>query len=63
MGENRQVQKAGQNSRQLQIVNPVINTGITTKRAREIFSEMNVIARQSYTHDEVGIGALGYLCS
>lgn len=51
MEGNKQVQKAGDNSQQLQMINPTINVGITEERAREIFSEMNAIARQSYTHD------------
>lgn len=51
MESNKQVQKAGDNSEQLQIVDSIINVGITEERAREIFSEMNAIARQSYTQD------------
>lgn len=49
--ENKQIQKAGDGSQQLQVVNPTINVGITEQRAREIFSEMNAIARQNYTQD------------
>ena len=51
MENNKQMQKAGDNSQQLQMVNPIINIGITEERFREIFSEMNAIARQSYTQD------------
>lgn len=51
MENNKQLQKAGDNSQQLQMVNPIINVGITEERVREIFSEMNAIARQSYTQD------------
>lgn len=51
MKSNNQLQKAGDNSQQLQIVNPTINLGITEERAREIFFEMNAIARQNYTQD------------
>lgn len=51
MENNKQVQKAGDHSQQLQMVNPTFNIGITEERAREIFSEMNAIARQNYTQD------------
>ena len=49
--ENKQVQKAGDGSQQFQMVNPTFNIGITEERAREIFTEMNAIARQNYTQD------------
>ena len=49
--ESKQIQKAGDGSQQLQMVNPTFNVGITEKRAREIFSEMNEIARRDYTSD------------
>lgn len=49
--ENKQVQKAGDGSQQFQMVNPTVNIGITEERAREIFTEMNAIARQNYTQD------------
>lgn len=48
--DNNQTQKAGDNSQQVQIINPTFN-GITEKRAREIFTEMNEIACKNYTHD------------
>lgn len=51
MEDTKQIQKAGDNAQQLQMVNPTFNVGITEQRAREIFSEMNAIARQSYTQD------------
>lgn len=51
MESSKQIQKAGDGSHQLQMVNPTFNVGITEKRAREIFSEMNAIARQNYTQD------------
>lgn len=51
MESSKQIQKAGDGSHQLQMVNPTFNIGITEERAREIFSEMNAIARQNYTQD------------
>lgn len=48
--ESKQIQKAGDGSQQ--VMAGTINVyGITEARAREIFSEMNAIARQSYTQD------------
>lgn len=49
--ENKQVQKAGDNSQQIQISNATINTGISEKRAREIFDEMITNTCQNYTQD------------
>ena len=49
--ENNQVQKAGDGSQQIQMVNSTLNIGISEERAREIFTEMNAIARQNYTCD------------
>lgn len=51
MDNSKQIQKAGDGAQQLQMVNPTFNVGITEERVREIFSEMNAIARQSYTQD------------
>lgn len=51
MESSKQIQKAGDGSHQVQMVNPTLNVGITEERAREIFSEMNAIARQNYTQD------------
>ena len=61
MESSKQIQKAGDNSHQLQMSNSTINIGITEKRAREIFTEMNAIARQSYTQDayELAIKRVG----
>lgn len=53
--ESKQIQKAGDGSQQLQMVNPTFNVGITEKRAREIFTEMNEIARQNYTQDAYAV--------
>lgn len=59
--ENKQIQKAGDGSQQFQMVNSTLNIGITEQRAREIFSEMNTIARQNYTQDayELAIKRVG----
>ena len=51
MTNNKQVQKAGDGSYQIQTENITINTGITEQRAREIFREMYQIAKQNYTKD------------
>lgn len=51
MDSNRQIQKAGANSKQYQIENITVVNGITEQRAREIFSEMNALARKEYTLD------------
>lgn len=58
---NKQVQKAGDGSRQFQMINPTLNVGITEKRAREIFTEMNEFARQSYTKEahEIALDRVG----
>lgn len=48
---NKQIQKAGEGAQQVQAGTINVYTGITEARAREIFSEMNAIARQSYTQD------------
>ena len=48
---DKQVQKAGDNSQQVQVEQVTVYNGITEQRAREIFSEMNAVARQSYTED------------
>ena len=49
--ESKQVQKAGDGAQQVQAGTINVYNGITEARAREIFSEMNAIARQSYTQD------------
>ncbi len=51
MGNNKQTQKAGDNSRQLIVESMSISNGITEQRAREIFTEMNAIARKGYTQE------------
>lgn len=49
--ENKQIQKAGDGSQQVQAGTINVYNGITEARAREIFFEMNAIARQSYTQE------------
>ncbi len=49
--ESKQIQKAGDGAQQVQAGTINVYNGITEARAREIFSEMNAIARQSYTQD------------
>ncbi|MBQ9940578.1 MAG: hypothetical protein IJO74_03460 [Clostridia bacterium] len=51
MGNDKQMQKAGDNSQQLIVESMSINSGITEQRAREIFTEMNAIARKGYTQE------------
>lgn len=48
---NNQIQTDGDASQQVQAETINVYNGITEARAREIFSEMNAIARQSYTQD------------
>lgn len=51
---NKQSQTAGDNSQQWQlgnVTNLTVVNGITEQRAREIFHEMNEIARRDYTSD------------
>lgn len=52
---DKQVQKAGDNSQQLQANSMVVNVGIDEKRAREIYQEMNALSIQSYTQDALSI--------
>lgn len=49
--ENKQIQKGGDGAQQVQAGTINVYNGITEARAREIFFEMNTIARQSYTQD------------
>lgn len=53
MGGDKQIQKAGDNSQQVQAgtVNITNIVGIDEKRAREIFNEMYAIARKDFTQD------------
>lgn len=55
MENNKQVQKAGDNSTQIQTTNLVINNGIEEKRAREIFVEMFDIARKDLTQEAIQV--------
>ena len=51
MENNKQMQKAGANSQQVQMNNTTINFGITEARVREIFYELYEITKQNYTKD------------
>ena len=48
---DKQLQKGGDNSQQIQAGTINVYNGITEARAREIYTEMNAIARQSYTQE------------
>jgi hypothetical protein len=52
---NKQNQKAGANSQQLQADNMIVNLGIDEKRAREIYQEMNLQVRKDYTTEALEI--------
>lgn len=52
---NKQTQKAGANSQQLQADNITVNLGIDEKRAREIFQEMTPQLRNIYTQEALKI--------
>lgn len=51
MENNKQIQKAGDGSQQVQAQTIIVNNGITEERARAIFTEMNELALQEYTND------------
>ena len=53
MGSDKQIQKAGENSQQIQAgaINITNVMGIDEKRAREIFNEMYIIARRDFSRD------------
>jgi len=48
---DKQIQEAGDNSKQLQAKNMIVNFGIDEKRAREIYQEMNEQVRSDYTKE------------
>jgi hypothetical protein len=52
---NKQNQKAGDNSQQLQAENIIVHIGIDEKRAREIYQEMNLQVRRDYTQEALTI--------
>lgn len=53
--ENKQIQKSGDNSQQIQAETIIVNTGIDEKRAREIFDEKFAIARQDYANEALAV--------
>lgn len=53
---NKQIQKAGDGSQQLQADKMIVNMiGIDEKRAREVFQEMSLQLRKEYTEDALSI--------
>jgi len=48
---NKQIQKAGEGSQQLQADKMIVNVGIDEKRAREIYQEMNSQVRKEYSKE------------
>ncbi|MFN8309784.1 MAG: LPO_1073/Vpar_1526 family protein [Chitinophagales bacterium] len=52
---NKQNQKAGDNSQQLQADKMIVNIGIDEKRAREIYQEMNLQLRNDYSQEALTI--------
>lgn len=52
---NKQTQKAGDNSQQLQADKMIVNIGIDERRAREIYHEMNLQVRRDYTQEALTI--------
>lgn len=55
---NKQSQKAGDNSQQLQANQMIVNIGIDEKRAREIYHEMNLQLRSDYSQEALEIANL-----
>ena len=56
--ENKQVQKAGDNSQQFQANNMTVNLGIDEKRAREICQEMHLQLKKEYTEEALRVAEL-----
>ena len=52
---NKQNQKAGDNSQQLQADKMIVHIGIDEKRAREIYQEMNLQLRNDYSQEALTI--------
>lgn len=52
---NKQIQKAGDNSQQLQADKMIVNIGIDEKRAREIYQEMNLQLKKDYSQEAINI--------
>jgi hypothetical protein len=52
---NKQNQKAGDNSQQLQVDKMIVQIGIDEKRAREICHEMNLQLRKDYTQEALSV--------
>lgn len=54
---NRQIQKAGEGSQQIQADKMIVNVGIDEKRAREIYQEMNTQLRKEYSQEAFEIAS------
>lgn len=54
---NRQTQKAGEGSQQIQADKMIVNVGIDEKRAREIYKEMNTQLRKDYSQEAFEIAS------
>ena len=52
---NKNTQKGGNQSTNIQAEQMVVNVGIDEKRAREVFEEMNLQLRQDYTREALDI--------
>ena len=52
---NKQIQKAGEGSQQLQADKMIVNVGVDEKRAREIYQEMNLQLRKDYSQEALNI--------
>ena len=53
MTGDKQIQKAGDYSQQIQAGTVIINQGIDEKRAREIYKEEFEIARRDFTQEAI----------
>lgn len=53
MKNSKQIQKAGNDSQQIQANTIIFNNGITEERTREIFSEMFELERVNYTQEAI----------
>lgn len=54
---NKQNQKAGNNSQQMQADQMIVNIGIDEKRAREIYQEMNFQLRKEYSEEALEVAS------
>ena len=57
MENGKQIQKAGENSQQIQAQTVIVNQGISEERVRTIFSEMLPYALQEYTYEAYALAS------